>query len=192
MTTIMMTMAMMMMMATIMMMIRCFSIINMETLFRTLYICILSHIVISVSLLVSVFLRRQCFKHLMVFSTLVIYKILKLFKTLHVSAIGHPQVLKFFVKRIAVIFVYSCLFVPLSFVCLIPCCSFACLQTWGRPIEAETCSVLKSLKDFIRDKCWRTIKCLKHWRRTKTETSEVKWNWYYSERLQSGVNNCCA
>jgi hypothetical protein len=79
---------------------------------------------ISLSLVASAFVRRQCFKHLMVFSTLVI-KLFKLFKTLHVSAsIGHPQVLKLFAKRVAVIFRYSCLFVPLPSVCLIPCCLF--------------------------------------------------------------------
>jgi hypothetical protein len=44
----------------------------------------------------SVFVRRQCFKHLS------LIKFFKLFKTLHVTAlIGHPQVLKLFVKRIA-------------------------------------------------------------------------------------------
>jgi hypothetical protein len=42
-----------------------------------------------------------------VFSTLSLIKFFKLFKTLHVSAsIGHPQVLKLFVKRITVILRY--------------------------------------------------------------------------------------
>jgi hypothetical protein len=64
-----------------------------------------------------------CFQHLS------LIKFFKIFKTLYVStSIGHTQVLKLFVKRIAVIFFrYSCLIVPFSFVCLIPCCSFACL-----------------------------------------------------------------
>jgi hypothetical protein len=41
---------------------------------------------------------------------------------------GHPQVLKLFVNRTAVISRYSCHFVPLSSECLIPSCSFACLS----------------------------------------------------------------
>jgi hypothetical protein len=60
---------------------------------------------------VNVLNTYWCFKHLS------LIKFFKLFKTLHILAsIGHPQVLKLFVKRIAVIFRYSCLFVPLSFV----------------------------------------------------------------------------
>jgi hypothetical protein len=58
----------------------------------------------------------QCLKHLIVFLTLVtLYKSLK---TLHVSvSIGHPQVLKLFIKKITD-FRHSCSFVPLSSVCL--------------------------------------------------------------------------
>jgi hypothetical protein len=47
------------------------------------------------------------------------------------------------------------------------------IQTNNRPIEAETCSVLKSLKILLVTSVENTIKCLKHWRRTKMQaTSE--------------------
>jgi hypothetical protein len=60
------------------------------------------NLVFFLSLAASVFVRRHCFKHLWCFQQLSLIKFFKSFKTLHVSAsIGHPQVLKLFVMRIA-------------------------------------------------------------------------------------------